>query len=101
MRMKATNLLGVLAALSIGGTAFAVGCSGTSSNNTQTGGAGGTTDGGSGGSGNGTSSSGTGGDGGDGGGWIPNTDAGDSGLDPDSACAAQSAEAPASPLRQC
>jgi hypothetical protein len=95
MRTRATNLLCVLAALTFGGTVASVGCSGTT-NNTAVGGAGGT-DSSSGGSGNGAGKGGNGGSGGsgEGGGFIPSSGAGanDGGLDPDSACAAQSAAA--------
>lgn len=95
MRSRLKNFLGVFAALSIAGTAAAVGCSGTPSNNTSTnaGGAGGEGNGSAqGGSGNSTAQGGNG-TGGDGGGFIPGTGGNDGGLDPDSACAAQSAEA--------
>jgi hypothetical protein len=91
MRTKSMKFFWVLAALSIGGTAASVGCSGTATNS-ETGGAGGKTSGsGQGGTGNGSS----GGNGGEGNGFIPSSGAGanDGGLDPDSACAAQSAAA--------
>lgn len=92
MRTRATNLLCVLVALALGGTVASVGCSGTT-NGSVVGGAGGD-ESGSGGKGNGTAQGGNG-NGGDGGGFIPSSGAGanDGGLDPDSACAAQSAAA--------
>jgi hypothetical protein len=88
MRMKATNLICVLAALTLGGTIASVGCSGTT-NNTVVGGAGG--QGATSGTNNG-GNAGNGGGGGEGNGFIPSSGAGanDGGLDPDSACAAQS-----------
>ncbi len=91
MRITSTKFLCVLAALTLGGTVASVGCSGTAIN-LETGGAGGKGGGSAqGGSGNGSN----GGNGGDGAGFIPSTGAGanDGGLDPDSACAAQSAAA--------
>ncbi len=90
MRTRVTNFLCVLGALAIGGTLASVGCSGTTDNN-QAGGAGGS---GSEKGGNGSAQGGNG-MGGDAGGFIPSSGAGanDGGLDPDSACAAQSAQA--------
>jgi hypothetical protein len=91
MRTRLTNFLCVLAAMTLSATAVAVGCTATPSN-TQTGAGGTAGSTGEGGSGNGTAQGGNGG-GGDGGGFIPGTGGGDGGLDPDSACAAQSAAA--------
>jgi hypothetical protein len=91
MTSRSTNLLGVLAALMVGGTVASVGCSGTTDNR-PTGGTGGS--GNSGGSAQG--GSGNGSQGGNGGEiFIPSAGAGmnDGGLDPETACAAQSAAA--------
>jgi hypothetical protein len=88
MRTRLTNFLCVVAALSLSGTVVAVGCS-AETNNAQTGGAGG----GDTSSANGGSGGAQGGNGGEGGGFIPGTGGNDGGLDPDSACAAQSAAA--------
>ncbi|HRI67167.1 MAG TPA: hypothetical protein PK156_23145 [Polyangium sp.] len=90
MRTRATNFLCLLGALAVGGTLASVGCSGTDTN-AGTGGAASTS---SEKGGNGSAQGGNG-MGGEAGGFIPSSGAGanDGGLDPDSACAAQSAQA--------
>lgn len=94
MKMRATNILGVLVALSLGGAAAVAGCSGDT--NQTSGGTAGAGNGNTGGSGNGSgSASGGNGNGGSGeGGCIfGNCGGDDAGINPETACAAQSAEA--------
>lgn len=94
MRTRATKLIGVLAAMTLGAMGLAGGCSGDTTNNTPSGSAGTAGSGNANPSGSGSASGGNG-SGGEGGGFIPSSGAGanDGGLDPDTACAAQSAEA--------
>lgn len=90
MRSRATNLLCVLAALAVGGSMAAVGCSGDTTNKET----GGTASGGKGNTGGNGSGSASGGNGGEGGCIFGNCNGGDDGgINADSACAAQSASA--------
>ncbi len=95
MKLRATNILGLVAALAVGSGAAVVGCSADNTNKGSTGSAG-AGNGNAGGSGNGSgSASGGNGNGGSGeGGCIfGNCGPGDAGPDLDAACVAQSAEA--------
>lgn len=90
MRTRATTILGVLVALSLGGAAAVAGCSGDT--NQTSGGTAGAGNGNTGGSGNGSGSA-SGGNGGDGGCIFGNCGPDDGGINEENVCVGQSAEA--------